>query len=304
MFENLFVEKYRPKTLDEISLTEDLKKYVREIKGKQEIPHIMLHGTQGTGKTSLAHIIVKDILDCQYIYVNASNENGIDNIRNKITNFIQVKSFDNKLKVVIFDEADYLSSSSQAALRSLMEEYSFNSRFIMTCNYINKIFPAIISRCQTFNICPSFNDCIKRLVHILKAENIVVNPDQKDKVYNLVTTNYPDLRKMINDIQKYTINNILDIKVSNDNELFVKELYTKIISKDDIIGIRKFIIKNEVRFGNDYHQLMKDLFEFVYNSTCTIDDKRKYMLLLSEAMYKHQFVLDKEINFYDCLLKL
>jgi len=153
-FSNLWIEKYRPKTLDDIILSDDTRNFILSCKDKKEIPNLLFSGIQGIGKTSLAKIIVNDILACQYLYINASDENGIDTIRNKVVGFSKTKSLDGNLKVIILDEVDGISLEAQKALRNTMEEYSFNTRFILTGNYKHKIINALISRCQELNLTP------------------------------------------------------------------------------------------------------------------------------------------------------
>src|SRR6476469_5737122 len=151
MFNDLWVEKYRPKTLDELVLDSDNRTYFNSLKGKQEIPNLLFLGPPGIGKTTLSKIIVKEILNCQYLYINASDESGIDTIRNKVKSFAQTRSMDGKVKICLLDECDHLSSvnsglgntNAQAALRNLMEEYSGTTRFILTGNYRHKIIPAL-----------------------------------------------------------------------------------------------------------------------------------------------------------------
>lgn len=312
IFNNLLVEKYRPSKLEDLVLTEENRKYFEDIKRKQEIPNLMFSGSPGTGKTTLAKILVKDILDCQYMYINASDESGVDTIRSKVMSFAQTKSIDGKLKVVILDECDGLSATSgtagrtsaQQALRNVMEEYTANTRFILTCNYPYKVIPALHSRCQTFDLTPPFEDCVKRCVEILNAENIKVENGNKKRLYDLLKSRYPDLRKMINTMQKNIINNELHITTTIDESSFAKEIFNKLVAKDNITTIREFIITNEISFSNDYHQLLKDLFEVIFNSTMEFNKKRTAMLFISESMYKHQIVMDTEINCFACLIAI
>jgi replication factor C small subunit len=307
-FKNLWVEKWRPTQLEDLILSSDNRKYFENIKKTQEIPHLLLCGVQGSGKSSLAKIIVNELLNCQYIYINASDENGIDTIRNKISNFVQTKAIDGKLKVVILDESCGLSSSAQQALRNLIEEYSNNNRFILTANYSNKLIDPIQSRMQKFELIPPIDGCIKRCIDIIKEEGIKVENGQKERLSNLIKTNYPDLRAMINELQKYSINNILNIpKNLHIASSFANDIFDKLIAKEDIIKIRKFIIESEVLFNNDFHLLLKELFEIIYEynlSAVSLEQKKNIMLIVSEAMYKHQNVLDKEINCFATLIEI
>ena len=305
MFENFLVEKYRPKTLDEIVLSKEHRIFFQNIKNLKEIPHLLFVGAAGIGKSSLAKIITNSILDCQYLYVNASDESGIDTIRNKISNFVKTKSFDGKLKVIILDEFCGITTIAQKALKNLMEEYSSNCRFILTVNSLNNTSDPIRSRCQIFELNPPFKDCVDRCVTIIKQENIKVPSEQKKNLLNLMGSCYPDLRKMINTIQKYSINNVLNIpKDLHTSSSIAKDIFDKLTTKEDIIKIRKFVIDNEVLFNNDFHGLLKELFEVVYEYNVGVDNKKKILLIISEALFKHQTVLDKEINCFAALIEI
>jgi replication factor C small subunit len=306
MFENLWVEKYRPLKLVDLILSPENRKFFEDIKTKQEIPHLLLCGVQGSGKSSLAKITVRELLDCQYLYINASSENGIDTMRNKISNFVSTMSIDNKLKVVIFDEADFLTAGAQAGLRNIMEEFSDNSRFILTGNYYNRLIGPIQSRCLQFELIPPLDGCIKRCVSIIKAEDIKVENGQKERLINLIKVNYPDLRSIINELQKYSINGILNIpKDLHTSSSIVKDIFNKLNSQEDIIKIRKFIIENEILFVNDFHSLLKELFEIFYKEeNIDLNKKKRIMLILSEALFRHQTVLDKEINCFASLIEI
>lgn len=310
MFDNLLVEKYRPKTLDDIVLSEENRNYFDEIKNKQEIPNLMFSGPAGIGKSSLAKILVNDILDCQYLYINASDESGIDTIRSKVINFAQTMSLDGKIKVVILDEVDGLSSvqggtgrtSAQQALRNVMEEYAGNTRFIMTCNYPYKVIPALHSRCQEFDLTPPFEPSVKRIVEILKAEGIKVPDESKQRLVDLIKSKYPDIRKIINTIQKKIIKNTLIIGETSSDLVFAEEVFQRITNNRDVFELRKYIIQNEIQFDNDYHQLLKDIYEVIYNKDIEFNRKRQLLLCIGVAMYQNQLVLDTEINCYNCLL--
>jgi len=197
---DIWCEKYRPSTLDEIVLDKSTKNYFIKVQSEQNIPNVLFVGKPGIGKSSLAKIIVKDILKCQYLYINASDENGIDTIRTKVLNFAQTKSLFGQIKVIVLDECDGLSIDAQKALRNSIEEYHDLTRFILTANYKHKIIPALQSRCQIFDLTFQRNDYIIKLISIAKAEDVKIS--KKD--FNSITKNcYPDFRKGINTLQKY-----------------------------------------------------------------------------------------------------
>ena len=304
MFKELLVEKYRPKSLDDIVLTEEERQYFSALKAKDEIPNLLFAGSPGTGKTSLAKIIVNDVLDCQYLYINASDENGIDTIRSKVIGFSSTKSLDGKIKVVLFDECDALSLDSQKALRNVIEEYSTNTRFVFTCNYLFKVIPALQSRCQIFSLTPPLNGVLNRVVHVLKQEGVAVPNDEKNKLVELVRSGYPDLRRIINDIQKFSYTGTLSIKDSSTRGIADK-VVSKIRQKVSPVDLRKFVIEHEQEFSADYLHLLKEMFEVIFgDSTLASELQSKYLLTISEGMYKDAIVIDKEINWFSTCLSL
>ena len=301
MFDSLFTEKYRPKTLNDLVLSDSNRKYFNAI--TDEIPNLLFVGTPGIGKTTLARILVNDILQCQYLYINASDENGIDTIRSKVVGFAQTKSLDGKVKVVILDEADGITIDGQRALRNTMEEYSSGTRFILTANYKHKIIPAIQSRSQFFDLNPPFDTVLKLIVGIIKQEGIKITEDQKGNFVNVVKQNYPDIRKIINSVQKATVKGIFEVNVALDSKEIVERIHTEIQSKNTF-GLRKYLIENENEFQGDYHNLMKQYLNYVYDSSLDGNKKRQYIITISESMVNDVWVLDKEINAFACWVKL
>lgn len=301
MFNNLLVEKYRPAKLSDMVLSDSNRKFFESI--TDEIPNLLFVGTPGLGKTTLARILVNDVLECQYLYINASDENGIDTIRSKVVGFSQTKSLDGKHKVVILDEADGITIDGQRALRNTMEEYSSMTRFILTANYKHKIIPAIQSRTQFFDLAPPFDDVVKRIVNVVKEEGIKIDTKQKANFVSLIKQDYPDIRKILNNVQKATINSTFTVDHSVESKDIVDRIHKHIISNDSI-GLRKYLIENENEFQGDYHNLMKQYLNFVYNSNIDDNKKRQFIVTISDHMYKDVFVLDKEINAFACWVNL
>lgn len=302
--DGIWVEKYRPSKLDDLIASDEIKKKVKGFGKSKQIPNILLTSQPGTGKSSLAKIIVKDILDCDYLYINASDENGIDTIRDKVTHFAQTKSFDGNVKVIILEEADLLSFQAQGALRNTMETFAEFTRFILTANYKHKIIPALQSRCQQFNVDPDISNTVKRVIEILKAENIVVDTTQREPLKKLVTDCFPDIRKTINEIQKNCIDGRLCIShTSSNSELH--QLIVKYIFDKKTIQLRKYLIENEDLFNGDYDSLMTHLLDYIY-SAHDIDEinKKVAIVTLADHIYKSVFVIDKEINAFACFLQI
>ncbi len=303
MFENLLVEKYRPHALEDLVLSPEHQKYFSSLANKEEIPNLLFAGSPGTGKTTLSKILIKKVLNCQYLYLNASDENGIDTIRTKIIGFASTKSLDGKLKVVLCDEAESISGEAQKALRNVIEEYSGNTRFIFTCNYLFKIIEPLQSRCQIFNLTPPLEGIIQRIIHILKQENIEVPSTEKPKLLELIRSGYPDLRRIINDVQKFSYNGILDIRENNARNLAEKIIF-KIVNHTKLEDLRKYVIERESEFSNDYLQLLREMFEVVFKLDLDPNKKATWLLILSEAMYKDAIVVDKEINWFSACLRM
>ena len=300
-FDKIWVEKYRPAKLDDIILDKRTLKIVKEF--KNEIPNLLFVGNPGTGKTTLARVIVNDILGCNYLYINASDESGIDTIRHNITNFAQTKSFDGGVKVVILDEADGLTPQAQAALRNTMETFAKYCRFILTANYKHKIIPALQSRCQALDIKPVVELAVKRCYYILKNENVKVSDEQKIKFIQLVKRHFPDLRKAINELQKNVIDSELCIaSVTSDNEL-LETVNKKIVSQKSLEA-RKYLIENEDRFQGDYDTLLANFLNYIYNTNLQDAQKKAFIANIADHLYKSAFVVDKEINAFACLVNL
>jgi len=302
-FDSLFVEKYRPKTLSEIILSKQDRQFFECLATKKEIPHLLFSGTQGSGKTSLAKIIINDILKCDYLYINASDETGIDTIRSKVIGFAKTKSFDGNIKIVLLDEADSISFEAMKALRNVMEEFSATCRFILTCNYLNKIIPAIQSRCQMFVLNPPIEGVLQRIIEILKQENISICSEQKPLLLKHIKQHLPDIRRIINDVQKFSINGTLQIYYDEALE-FAQNIFCKIKNKENLIALRKEIIENEKLFSNDYRSLMKQLHEALFSSEVEYEKKLAGLLIVAKGMEADSIVVDKEINSFATIIAL
>lgn len=299
-FDKIWVEKYRPAKLDDLILDEGSLRVVSQF--KDEIPNLLFVGSPGTGKTTLARIIVNDILGCNFLYINASDESGIDTIRHNITNFAQTKSFDGGVKVVVLDEADGLTSQAQAALRNTMETYAKYCRFILTANYKHKIIPALQSRCQALDLKPEIKQAAKRCFTILQQENVTVSDEQKKKFGALVKRTFPDLRKTINELQKSVVDGELFIDGSgSDSELL--EAVAKGLQEDSL-KVRKFLIENEDRFQGDYDTLLANLLDYLYDQPIDEFKKKQMITIIADHLYKSAFVVDKEINAFACIVAL
>lgn len=300
LYDNLWVQKYSPKRLDDIILSDDNRDFFSQI--NEDTPHLLLYGNAGTGKTSLAKIIVNSKLGCQYLYINASDENGVDTIRNKVINFSQTTSLDGKKKVIILDEFCGTSSEAQRILRSVMEEYASTTRFILTANYINRIIEPIQSRCLLFNITPKLDQAVLHCFNILKKENVKIESEKDLALF--VKDNFPDLRRIINDLQKFSITGTLLIKNNNKTKDCSFKIFDLLKQKSDILEIRKYIIQEERNFSSDYQTLLKDLFDIIYESNIKMDSKKACMLEIGEHLYRDNLVLDHEINCFCCIMNI
>ena len=302
MFDNLWVEKYRPKDLSEIVLSDNNRAIIDKFSDDGEIPNLLFVGPPGVGKTTLAKVIVHSILQCQYLYINASDENGIDTIRSKVVQFAQIKSIDGNIKVIILDECDGLSQDAQRALRNTMEEYAQITRFVLTANYGHRIIPALQSRCQHLDLTPPLDLCIDRVTNVLKSENISVTEEQYELLKKFIRNNYPDLRRTINELQKFCRKESLNIVDTDKCEEFVKQIYLLTVN-GHVLKVRKYMIENEEKFNSDYPMLLKLVFDYI-DLLAKSDNKKMHLVIVAEALYRSAFVADQEINCYSCLIQL
>jgi len=299
---SLWIEKYRPSKLEDMCLSEELKTFFGSF--SNEIPHFLFTGKAGTGKTTISRILVQDILKCDFLYINASDETGIDNIRTKVAGFVQTKSFDGGIKVVVLDEADGLSKESQKCLRNLMEEYSHVARFILTGNYKHKIIEALQSRCQNVHVIPTLKHAVKRCLYILQNEGIEIPKEQNSAFVNLVRSHFPDLRMCINELQKRSVSGKSIIDNTQHIDQVCHMVWNGILNKTSL-KTRKYLIENDVLFGSDYEQLLSSLLNYLYEVD-SLDEvlKKQCIIQIADSLYTSAIVADKEINCFSCLLKL
>lgn len=292
----LLVEKYRPTVLQDYVGNEQVKETIQKYLDQNDIQNFIFYGPAGTGKTTLAKLIVKN-LNCDYLYINASDENGIDTIREKVKGFASAASW-NGIKVVILDEADFITINGQAALRNVIETFSRSTRFILTCNFIERIIDPIQSRCQVLKIVPPSKSIIaKHLADVMGKESISHNIKE---VATIVNKNYPDVRKMLNTIQ---LSN-QDGKLKIDESVLASNNYTKEVLKEltqtkNWIKIRQIIADSGVK---DFEELYRLLFEHI--SVYAKNKEGSVTIILNEHLFQANFRIDKEINIMSAIAKI
>jgi replication factor C small subunit len=291
---SLFVEKYRPSSLENYVGNENIKNIISKYIEQNDIQNLLLNGTAGTGKTTLAKLIVKN-LDCDYEYINSSDERGIETIRDKVSGFASSASF-KPLKVIILDEADFITLQAQASLRNIIEKFSSSTRFILTCNYVERIIDPIQSRCQTFNINPpSKVETARHLAKILSKEEIDYDINHLKQI---ITQYYPDIRKCINVIQSFTTSNKkleLDesiLESSNYMSQVLKELTKSEPAKNKFKNIRQIIANANIQEYDDLYRYLYDNVKFY-----APDQEGIITAQINEHLYQANFRIDKEINF-------
>ncbi len=251
---------------------------------------MLLYGRAGTGKTTLAKLIVNNI-DCDYLYINASDENGIDTIRDKVKAFASTSTF-RPLKVVILDESDFLTINAQAVLRNIIETFSARTRFILTCNYVERIIEPLQSRCQSFKIePPTKKEVALHICSILEENNVKY---ENQDIATIVTNFYPDIRKIINVTQQ----NVRDehLKLSKIETTFdIEHLISLLSDKDGFKKIRQYLIDNNI---SDFEPIYKALYEHIGVSNGMVT------ITLADYQHKHATVVDKEINFMACIASI
>jgi replication factor C small subunit len=285
------VEKYRPSKLDDYVGNEHLKSKVSGYIENEDVPHLLFFGKAGTGKTTLAKLIVSSI-ECDFMMINASDENNVETVRNKVKNFASSMGF-KKYKIIILDEFDYMTPQAQAILRNLMETFSRHCRFILTCNYIEKIIEPIQSRCQTFQITPpTKKDVAIQMSKILKSESVEFDP--KDLV-PIIDSSYPDIRKIINTCQLNSLKGKLQVDVQNllENDYKLKVLEV-LKSNDDkrnkYMKIRQTVLDSKATDFSDLYTLLYDkVDDYAGENTANV------ILVLGDGVAKSAVAIDKEI---------
>ena len=296
----LWVEKYRPKKLEDYVGNDHLKQKIRDYIESGDVPHLLLFGKAGTGKTTLAKLIVNSI-NCDFMILNASDENNVDTVRNKVKTFASTVGFKD-IKIVILDEFDYMTPQAQAILRNLMETFSKHCRFILTCNYVEKIIDPIQSRCQTFQIIPpTKKDVAVQISKILTEERIQF--ELKDLV-PIVDSSYPDIRKIINTCQLNSSKGILKIDSSSISDADVRVKIIDILkSKDDkrnrYVNLRQAVADSRIQ---DFTELYTHLYEKV--NDYAVGNTSAVIMILAQGQYKDAMIVDKEICFMATLIEI
>lgn len=299
MGEFLWVEKYRPQTISECILPDGLKKTFQEYVDAGEISNMLLCGTAGTGKTTVARALCNE-LGCDYIVINGSDESGIDVLRTKIRDFASTVSFESKAKVVILDEADYLNpNSTQPALRAFIEEFSGNCRFIFTCNFKNRIIEPLHSRTSVIDFKIDKKDrpemaqkFMGRMQYILTQEGI---PYEQNVLAELLMKHFPDYRRVINELQRYSKSGSIDSGIlSNIAEINTKGLIDSLKDKD-WKKMRQWVVNN---VDNDPQGVYRKVYDALIDKVKQVPH---LVLLIADYQYKSAFVADQEINLTACL---
>ena len=296
---SLWCERYRPTSLDTYIGNEHLKSKVSVYLESGDLPHLLLYGKAGTGKTTLAKILVNNI-ECDYLYINASDENSVDTVRNKVRGFASTMGFKD-YKIIILDECDYITPNAQAALRNLMETFSKHCRFILTCNFVERIIDPIQSRCQSFQIIPPSKKEVALHIHnILKEESIA---SKMNDVAGLVNAGYPDIRRVINSCQRQVVDGMLVVDkqslVESDYKMKLLEIIKKESKKDAFKSVRKLLADSQV---TDFAELYKLMYDEV--DSYGTGHIAECILIIAKYQLSDSQVVDKEINAMAMIIEL
>jgi DNA polymerase III delta prime subunit len=298
----LWTEKYRPKTVEDCILPERLKVPFQEYVNQKQIPNLLLTGGAGVGKTSVAKAMCNEI-GCDYMVINGSDENGVATIRIKISNYASSMSFAGGRKVIIIDEADYLTPNAQAILRNAMEEFSTNCSFIFTCNYKAKIIDPLHSRCAVIDFGMKngekqkmATDFLKRILSILDSQKIEY---EKKVVAELVMKHFPDFRRVINELQRYSQLGKIDVGIlAQIGDVSITQI-VKHLKEKDFTSIRKWAATTDIDATTFYRKLYDNLYEILKPSSIP-----QIVIILADYQYKQAFVADQEINLVACLTQI
>ena len=299
----LWVEKYRPKKVEDCILPEAIKTTFQEYVNRKEIPNLLLSGTAGVGKTTIAKALCEEV-GCDYIVINGSDESGIDTFRNKIKNYASSVSLSGGRKVIIIDEADYLNANStQPALRGAIEEFAENCSFIFTCNFKNRIIDPIHSRCTVvdFKINGSkpkmAAQFFKRVEWILSEEGVTYD---KQVVAAVITKHFPDNRRILNELQRYSVGGTIDKGIlSSVADVQLGELI-KALKEKDFSSVRKWVTNN---LDNDAVTIFRKLYDTLYD-VLTPNSVPQMVLIIAKYQYQAAFVADHEINLMASLTEI
>ena len=298
----LWTEKYRPKNIEDCILPERLKKPFQEYVTQKNIPNLLLTGGAGVGKTTVAKAMCNEI-GCDFMIINGSDENGIDMVRNKITNYASSMSFTGGRKVIIIDEADYLSANAQAAFRNAIEEFAGNCSFIFTCNFKNKIIEPLHSRCAVIEFTLKASEkssmatqFFKRIQTILSSEEIAY---ETPVVAELIKKHFPDFRRVINELQRFSKFGKIDTGVlAQIGNVQISEI-TKHIKDKDFGAIRKWVASTDLDTNTMFRQLYDSLYDVMKPQSIP-----QAVVIIADYQYKNAFVADTGINLVACLTEL
>ena len=300
----LWVEEYRPRDIESCILPKSLKKTLQSFVDKETLPNLILSGAPGVGKTSAAKAMVEEI-DATFMFINGSEESGIDTLRTKIKNFASTVSFDGGKKYLILDEADYLNpQSTQPALRGFIEEFHSNCGFILTCNYKTRIIPALQSRCSVIDFVIPNAEKVKLAEQFFTRVKGILNKNEikfhEEVVAEVINNHFPDWRKVLNELQRYSLSGEIDAGILvNLGDKNIKDLIA-MMKKKELVNVRKWVVDN---LDNDSDRIFRNIYDNLYDH---IDPNSipHAIVALGEYQYKAAFVADLEINMMACLTEI
>ena len=299
----LWTEKYRPQTIEDCILPKRLKEVFQQYASQKQIPNLLLTGSAGVGKTTVAKALCQEV-GCDYLVINGSDESGIDTFRVKIKNYASSMSFTGGRKVIIIDEADYLNpNSTQPALRNAIEEFASNCSFIFTCNYKNRIIEPLHSRMAVIEFGLKNGEKMKMATEFLKKTEFILQTEKiefdKKVVAELVTKHFPDFRRVINELQRYSQLGKIDVGVlAQVADISITEI-VKYIKDKDFGAVRKWVATNEIDPTTFFRKLYDNLYDFLKPHSIP-----QVILILADYQYKQAFVVDQEINIVACLIQI